>query len=200
MEQCRSQCKRTLSHNSCLVYVALSTVCVVCAQAKAVPRSQDLTDQSLQQQEEEQPLGGAPLRISSTNSSSMPGRSVPKKQQQQGGAGGAGAGAGGGLVQEVELRGAKRTQQLIRQNQHLPAADKAALAEQERAKGNEHFRCAVQQVARQYVPQPHSLAHALTASRQSCPAQQGLYVLCPACLPTCCCACLLAPNPGAALS
>jgi hypothetical protein len=46
----------------------------------------------------------------------------------------------GGLVQEVQLRGAKRTQELIRQNQHLPQADKVALAEQERIKGNEHFR------------------------------------------------------------
>lgn len=168
VEQCRSQCTRALPPRLRLDVTRTFPVCGLCAQSKAVPRSQDLTDQSLLRQEEEQPLGGAPLRISSS-SSNMPGRSVPKKQQQQGGAG---AGAGGGLVREVELRGAKRTQQLIRQNQHLPAADKAALAEQERAKGNEHFRCAVQQLARQYVPQPHSLAHALTASRQSCPAQQ----------------------------
>lgn len=96
-------------------------------QAKAVPRSQDLTDQSLQQ-EEEPPLGGAPLKISSS-SGSMPG--VARFKQQ---------GQGKGLVQEVQLRGAKRTQELIKQNQHLPDADKVALAEAERTKGNDHFR------------------------------------------------------------
>jgi hypothetical protein len=92
---------------------------------KAVPRSQDLTDQSLQQ-EEQPPLGGAPLKISS---GSMPGAARAHQQGQ-----------GKGLVQEVRLRGAQRTQELVKQNQHLPIADKVAQAEAERAKGNEHFR------------------------------------------------------------
>jgi hypothetical protein len=112
---------------------------VVALQAKAIPRSQDLTDQSLCQEEE--PLGGSPLIINATSSSSkgsgssssaMPGLRGPKQQQQ--------GGVKGGLVQEVELRGAKRTQELIRQNQHLPLADRVALANEERAKGNEFYR------------------------------------------------------------
>lgn len=103
-------------------------------QSKAIPRSQDLTDQSLQQ-EEEPPLGGAALKISSN--SSMPGRALPKRQQVGAAAAAAGAGV---LVQEVELRGAKRTQQLVDKNKNLPLADRVAQAEQERIKGNEHFR------------------------------------------------------------
>lgn len=68
----------------------------------------------------------------------MPGLANPK---QQGQSQGPGQGQGVGLVQEVQLRGAKRTQELIRQNQKLPEADKGAVAEAERAKGNEFFRC-----------------------------------------------------------
>jgi hypothetical protein len=109
---------------------------------KAVPRSQDLTDQSLQ--DEEPLLGGEALKIStsastsssSSKASSMPGLARPKQQAQA-----QGQGTGAGLVQEVQLRGAKRTQELIRQNQKLPEADKAAVAEAERVKGNEFFRC-----------------------------------------------------------
>jgi hypothetical protein len=64
----------------------------------------------------------------------MPGLRGAKQQQQQQG------GGKGGLVQEVELRGAKRTQELIRQNKHLPMADRVALANEERIKGNEFYR------------------------------------------------------------
>lgn len=106
-----------------------------CPQAKVVPRSQDLTDQSLQAEE---PLGGQPLKINSSSTSSntrssstsMPGFIRSKANQQEGSA----------LVQEVQQKGAKRTQQLIQQNQHLPAAEKVALANSERIKGNEHFK------------------------------------------------------------
>lgn len=108
-------------------------------QAKAIPRSQDLTDQSLE--DEEPLLGGEALKISSTSTSSSKASSMPglARTKQQGQV--QGQTQGQGLVQEVQLRGAKRTQELIRQNQKLPEADKAAVAETERAKGNEFFRC-----------------------------------------------------------
>lgn len=47
-----------------------------------------------------------------------------------------------GLAQKAQLQGAQRIQELIRQNQQLPAADRAALVESEKAKGNDFFRCA----------------------------------------------------------
>lgn len=43
-------------------------------------------------------------------------------------------------MQEVEARGAQRTQQLLAANAHLGAAEKAALAEAERLKGNESLK------------------------------------------------------------
>jgi hypothetical protein len=56
----------------------------------------------------------------------------PRQQQQQA--------PRAPLVAEVAQRGARRTAALIAANQHLPAADKAALAQQERLKGNEHLK------------------------------------------------------------
>eukprot|EP00879_Flechtneria_rotunda_P013176 GHRR01013761.1.p1 GENE.GHRR01013761.1~~GHRR01013761.1.p1 ORF type:complete len:636 (+),score=276.88 GHRR01013761.1:119-2026(+) len=43
------------------------------------------------------------------------------------------------MVQEVQLNGAKRTQQLLEQNKGLPLADRRALAETARLRGNEHL-------------------------------------------------------------
>eukprot|EP00775_Hariotina_reticulata_P001727 gene1727-2070_t len=44
------------------------------------------------------------------------------------------------MVEEVELKGVQRTQQLLERNRHLPEADRAAVAVDERHKGNEAFR------------------------------------------------------------
>lgn len=111
----------------------------------------------------------------------MPGLARPKQQGQ-------GQAQGVRLVQQVQLRGAKRTQELIRQNQKLPEADKAAVAEAERAKGNEFFRCvqgarcAVLRcasttctVSRSTQQTPRSRDNRLRGSVLCCPSHRGVH-------------------------
>jgi len=114
------------------------------AGANSQRHSSDLLDQDIRQQQlpDGQPMripssGTAPKSAASKVSTGMSRLAAALQQQQAAGASGSNA-----LIEEVELRGVPRTQQLLQRNRHLPEADRAAVAVDERHKGNEAFRWA----------------------------------------------------------